>query len=277
MACGHVNAPLCRARAAVRLRRAGGIAAAIGLTSCIVANRRSLSSAPESRSHRPCPLAAGRSDRPDLPRVTDICAHNLSRAVVTGQSTFQMTAQRLLSATMDAPKPSLVPIQRMDLFRQVLDRLVALIDQSGLRARRSPAKRSGSGHRAPSEPTAGASGPQGPRRTRTSAGSAGVGHLRCRQRHAGRGGRAWCGGSSPATDLRAQLLVARSLVDARVIEEATRTGGAPLVAALRQSWMSDAPSWRRRSRRRSLDLGFEATFGRLLYQQHPSPTAGDPP
>jgi GntR family transcriptional repressor for pyruvate dehydrogenase complex len=163
---------------------------------------------------------------------------------------------------MDAPNPSLVPIQRMDLFRQVLDRLVALIDQSGLQP----------GDRLPSDrDLAAALQVSRPLVRQALKVLEGLGRVRAQQGSgtfvADNGTRVAAGelvrGLESRGDLRAQLLVARSLVDTRVIEEATRTGGAPLVAALRGMLDERSAELAEETVAGSLDLGFEATFGRF--------------
>jgi GntR family transcriptional repressor for pyruvate dehydrogenase complex len=161
---------------------------------------------------------------------------------------------------MDAPNLSLAPVQRMDLFRQVLDQLVALIDQSGLRP----------GDRLPSDrDLAAALHVSRPLVRQALKVLEGLGRVTAQQGSgtyvADNGIRVAANelmrGLEPGADMRGQLLVGRSLVDTQVMRDGYRDGGAPLIDALRRALDERRAELTEGPDEASLDLGFEAIFG----------------
>ena len=148
----------------------------------------------------------------------------------------------------------------MDLFRQVLDQLVALIDQSGLRP----------GDRLPSDrDLAAALHVSRPLVRQALKVLEGLGRVTAQQGSgtyvADNGIRVAANelmrGLESGADMRGQLLVGRSLVDTQVMRDGYRDGGAPLIDALRRALDERRAELTEGPDEASLDLGFEAIFG----------------
>lgn len=161
---------------------------------------------------------------------------------------------------VDAPNHSLAPVQRMDLFRQVLDQLVAFIDHSGLQP----------GDRLPSDrDLAAALHVSRPLVRQALKVLEGLGRVTAQQGSgtyvADNGIRVAANelmrGLEPSADVRAQLLVGRLIIDTRVMREGFRDGGTPLIEALRRALDERRAELAEGPDEASLDLGFEAIFG----------------
>jgi GntR family transcriptional regulator, transcriptional repressor for pyruvate dehydrogenase complex len=184
---------------------------------------------------------------------------------VTGQASGQCWTNQLhrpMIWWMKSSSVPLAPVERVDLFRQTIDRLAAFIDQNGLQA----------GDRLPGDrELASALHVSRPLVRQALKVLEGLGRVRAQQ---GLGTFVADNGSQVAANelvrgielgpgRRSGILLARILVDSQVMRDGFREGGAELVGELRRVLGERRIALTKEPDEASYDLDFEETFARF--------------